>query len=357
MSWVRLDDGAPGHRKIVGLSDAAFRLWIVGLTHCNQQANDGRFSAHAARIMFGYLARPEIGKGAAAELVAADLWAAPTDDGYEVRNYLEYQPSKAERDSANKAAAERMRNMRARRYQRHEEPAKPEDVREVLRCNGDVTSGELHAKFALPDPVPSRSRPDPVPDFKEGTQKPPATPDVSDPRGGFLPGIPAEAGNGGKKQAEPKPKKERKPAKPKDPMPGTLILMAYSEAFVRRHKVDPPLDNRARKHFSNIAKNAIVGRAETVSEQAAIQEACGVAARYVGHPNAYYAQQSHPPGLLDQDWHKLVTEYRTGRTVTATTARDHERTASNPILEFAAEVRAQEEAAKRRKAEVINVDE
>jgi len=50
MSWVRLDDGAPGHRKIVGLSDAAFRLWIVGLTYCNQQANDGRFSAHAARI-------------------------------------------------------------------------------------------------------------------------------------------------------------------------------------------------------------------------------------------------------------------------------------------------------------------
>lgn len=162
MSWVRLDDGAPGHRKIVGLSDAAFRLWIVGLTHCNQQANDGRFSAHAARIMFGYLASPELGKGAAAELVAADLWAL-TEDGYEVRNYLEYQPSKAERDNANKAAAERMRSMRARRYQKPSEPAKPEDVREPLRCNNDGTSDELPAKFALPDPVPSR--PDPV--FKE----------------------------------------------------------------------------------------------------------------------------------------------------------------------------------------------
>lgn len=356
MSWVRLDDGAPGHRKIVGLSDAAFRLWIVGLTHCNQQANDGRFSAHAARIMFGYLASPELGKGAAAELVTADLWTQ-TDEGYEVRNYLEYQPSKAERDSANKAAAERMRNMRARRYQKPSEPAKPEDVRDPLRGNNEGTSDELPAKFALPDPVPIPSRPDPVPDFKEGTQKPPATPDVSDPQGGFLPGIPAEAGNGGKKQAEPKPKKERKPAKPKDPMPGTLILMAYSEAFVRRHKVDPPLDNRARKHFSNIAKNAIVGRHESVSEAAAIEEACGVAARYVSHPNAYYLQQQHPPGLLDKDWHKLVTEYRTGRTVTATTARDYERTASNPILEFAAEVRAQEEAARRRKAEVVDVEQ
>lgn len=346
MSWVRLDDGAPGHRKIVGLSDAAFRLWIVGLTYCNQQANDGRFSAASARIMTGYLASPELGRGAIAELCAAGLWAE-TADGYEVHDYLEYQPSQEERCAANKAAAERMRKMRAAKH----------GVREPLQRNTARTSDEVPAKFALPDPVPSRSRPDPVPDFKEGTQKPPATPDVSDPQGGFLPGIPAEAGNGGKKQAEPKPKKERKPAKPKDPMPGTLILMAYSEAFVRRHKVDPPLDNRARKHFSNIAKNAIVGRHESVSEAAAIEEACGVAARYVSHPNAYYLQQQHPPALLDKDWHKLVTEYRTGRTVTATTARDHERTASNPILEFAAEVRAQEEAAKRRKAEVIDAVE
>ncbi len=185
----------------------------------------------------------------------------------------------------------------------------------------------------------------------KSTQKPPAAPGVSDSQGG-LPGIPAKT-----EQLEPKPKKERKSAKPKDPMPGTLILTAYSEAFVRRHKVDPPLDNRARKHFSNIAKNAIVGRHESVWEAAAIEEACGVAARYVSHPNAYYLQQQHPPGLLDRDWHKLVTEYRTGRTVTATTARDHERTASNPILEFAAEVRAQEEAARRRKADVIDAVE
>ena len=207
MSWVRLDDGAPGHRKIVGLSDAAFRLWIVGLTHCNQQANDGRFSAHAARIMFGYLASPELGKGAAAELVAADLWA-PTDDGYEVRNYLEYQPSKAERDSANKAAAERMRNMRARRYQKPSEPAKPEDVRDPLRGNNEGTSDELPAKFALPDPVP---------DFKEGTQKPPATPDVSDPQGGFCRAFLPRLAMGGKSKRSQSQKKSASRPNPKTP--------------------------------------------------------------------------------------------------------------------------------------------
>ena len=80
MSWVRLDDGAPGHRKIVGLSDAAFRLRIVGLTYCNQQANDGRFSVASARIMTGYLASPELGRGAIAELCTAGLWAETSDE-------------------------------------------------------------------------------------------------------------------------------------------------------------------------------------------------------------------------------------------------------------------------------------
>ena len=150
MSWVRLDDGAPGHRKIVGLSDAAFRLWVVGLTYCNQQANDGRFSAASARIMTGYLASPELGRGAMAELCAAGLWTE-TADGFEVHDYLEYQPSQEERASANKAAAERMRKMRAAKH----------GVREPLQRNNAGTSPELPPKFSLPDPVPSR--PDPVP--------------------------------------------------------------------------------------------------------------------------------------------------------------------------------------------------
>ena len=150
MSWVRLDDGAPGHRKIVGLSDAAFRLWVVGLTYCNQQANDGRFSAASARIMTGYLASPELGRGAMAELCAAGLWAE-TADGFEVHDYLEYQPSQEERASANRAAAERMRKMRAVKH----------GVREPLQRNTAGTSPELPPKFSLPDPVPSR--PDPVP--------------------------------------------------------------------------------------------------------------------------------------------------------------------------------------------------
>ena len=145
--------------------------------------------------MFGYLASPELGKGAAAELVAADLWAA-TDDGYEVRNYLEYQPSKAERDNANKAAAERMRSMRARRYQ----PPKGQEQGEPLRCNIGVTSSELPAKFALPDPVPIPSRPDPVPIPSRPdpvlNKASCAKPDQSQPELALVPQQAAESGKG-----------------------------------------------------------------------------------------------------------------------------------------------------------------
>lgn len=154
MSWVFLSDEAPGHHKILGLSDAAFRLWIVGLTYCGQQANDGRFSAHAARIICGYLASPELGKAAIAELVTARLWHA-TDAGYAIHDYLDYQQSKDSRAASNKAAAERMRAMRAARH------GVTPPVREPLRCNTSVTSAELPTKFALPDPVPIPSRPDP----------------------------------------------------------------------------------------------------------------------------------------------------------------------------------------------------
>ena len=168
MSWVRLDDGSPGHRKIVGLSDAAFRLWVVGLTYCNQQANDGRFSAASARIMTGYLASPELGRGAMAELCAAGLWAE-TADGFEVHDYLEYQPSQEERASANRAAAERMRKMRAAKH----------GVREPLQRNTAGTSDELPAKFALPDPVPIPSRPDPVLNTDSCAKPEPSQPELA----------------------------------------------------------------------------------------------------------------------------------------------------------------------------------
>jgi hypothetical protein len=122
-----------------------------------------------------------------------------------------------------------------------------------------------------------------------------------------------------------------------------VIFAAYRDAFMHRYGVEPPRDSRTNRHFANVARNACVGRSAACSEPDAIKEACAVAARYVRHPDALYAKQQHPPGLLERDWHKLVTEYRTGRTVTGTHARDDERMATNPWLEYADELRREQQ--------------
>ena len=222
---------------------------------------------------------------------------------------------------------------------------------EKRSCNESLPKSNEHVTKSYPD----KNRKEEIRSEENRSELLPKTPaqrDVS-PGQGSLALTPPPA-------AAAKPTKERKPKEPKppkEPTAGSVIFAAYRDAFMHRYGVEPPRDSRTNRHFANVARNACVGRSAACSEPDAIKEACAVAARYVRHPDALYAKQQHPPGLLERDWHKLVTEYRTGRTVTATTARDHERTASNPILEFAAEVRAQEEAAKRRKAEVIDAVE
>lgn len=200
MSWVFLSDEAPGHHKLLGLSDAAFRLWIVGLTYCGQQANDGSFSAHAARIMCGYLASPELGKAAIAELVTARLWHA-SEGGYEIHDYLDYQQSKDSRAASNKAAAERMRAMRAARHGVVTPP-----VRDPLRCNTGVTSSELPAKFALPVPIPSR--PDPVLNTDSLVDSGPSQPELKlEPQQAAESGHKSQPNEQGEEQSHAKPKR------------------------------------------------------------------------------------------------------------------------------------------------------
>lgn len=40
MSWFHLDDNFPDHRKVAGLSDAAFRLHVAGLAYCSRGLTD-----------------------------------------------------------------------------------------------------------------------------------------------------------------------------------------------------------------------------------------------------------------------------------------------------------------------------
>lgn len=89
MTWVKLEDGMPEHRKVAGLTDGAFRMNVEAICYCSRQLTDGHVPAAVAKRMHRRSA-PLI-----AELIAAELWHE-TSGGYEVHDYLEWNRSREE---------------------------------------------------------------------------------------------------------------------------------------------------------------------------------------------------------------------------------------------------------------------
>ncbi len=85
MSWLKIDDAMIDHPKIVGLSDAAFRAHMAGLCYCARHQTDGHLPLPVAEKL---AKKPMLN-----ELKTARLWMLKRD-GYWVKNYLEYNPSR-----------------------------------------------------------------------------------------------------------------------------------------------------------------------------------------------------------------------------------------------------------------------
>lgn len=90
MVWVKLDDGFPEHLKVQGLSDRAFRLHIMALCFCARNLTDGRLSGKDVRVL-GAILDASVTR-AVDDLVAVELWHR-TATGYEINDYLEFNPS------------------------------------------------------------------------------------------------------------------------------------------------------------------------------------------------------------------------------------------------------------------------
>jgi hypothetical protein len=85
--WLRLDDEFPDHPKVVGLTDAAFRLAITGLCYSHRLRTDGFVPAVV-------LTRPQ---RITNELIRTGLWVPDeTSTGYLIHDYLNHQESRAE---------------------------------------------------------------------------------------------------------------------------------------------------------------------------------------------------------------------------------------------------------------------
>lgn len=86
-TFVRLDHGMPENRKVMGLSDAAFRLYIEAICWCSRQESDG----HIPSAFIKRLGRAK----AVRELVEAGLLDEAVG-GYLVHDYLDFQRSSEE---------------------------------------------------------------------------------------------------------------------------------------------------------------------------------------------------------------------------------------------------------------------
>lgn len=142
MTWFRVDDRLPDHRKARKAGTAAMGLWVLSGAWSSGHLTDGWVPEEVA-LRYGT-------KRQAERLVAAGLWFEATVDGepgWVFHQWTEHQPTREQVQQRRKNAAERQANWRSKR----EEPA-GQSV--VSRRDSSVSNGVSHAA-----PVPTRPEP------------------------------------------------------------------------------------------------------------------------------------------------------------------------------------------------------
>jgi hypothetical protein len=158
MTWVRIDDNAPHHAKLLKAGSQASWLWVCGLAYCQRMKTDGVIPTEALPV----LGAPEWAETAPV-LCQVGLWI-PIDGGYQVHDYLDYNGSAEERDA--KAEANRHRVQKFREKQRQ------------LSTSGNASSNALLTRsvqdhvMLLPSPPLHSSTYPPVPPLVRGGARP-----------------------------------------------------------------------------------------------------------------------------------------------------------------------------------------
>jgi hypothetical protein len=215
MPWVRYDDDFPNHWKIEPLSDAAYRLHTTAIFWVAKQLTDGylpenRLDLIAPRRM----KRPQ---KYVSELVAAGVWE-PVDGGWQLHDYLDYQPSKAQVKAEREKSAERQRRWRERRN-----PGR--DNASSDGASNGVTDDVTNDAPTRPDP--SRTS------YREGHSH-------------------DEGDDGALFDAAPAPKKKTSRKKPEVPLPDDFTVTDEMRAWAAAHT--PGIDvERATAKFRNHA--------------------------------------------------------------------------------------------------------
>jgi len=120
--WVKVDDAANRHPKLLEAGLEAVGLWLAGLCHCNASASDGRIPKHHLPALWPLEDRRKLAK-LASKLVGVGLWE-DRGDAYVVHDYDHYQ-SEATREAQH---ARREYEREKKRKQREKQRLSPGDT-------------------------------------------------------------------------------------------------------------------------------------------------------------------------------------------------------------------------------------
>lgn len=109
--WVRIDEHALNHVKILALSHGAFRLWVEGLAHCQKHLTDGLIT-RASLKGFRYRSSARAAELSSVTDGLPPLWE-PQGDDYLVHDYLQWNNSKEKVLHDREVAATRIRRLRS----------------------------------------------------------------------------------------------------------------------------------------------------------------------------------------------------------------------------------------------------
>lgn len=157
MAWVKIDDNAPHHRKMLLAGPVACWLWVCGLAYANRHATDGLIPGEAVP----FLGCKDWHK-AVPKLTAAGLWIADGPRGYRIHDFLHWNDSAATRKAKAAESAERVAAFRNRKHR----PAKHES-NTVTTASSTSGCNAIGNTTPLPQPLPVQEQP-PLPPSGEG---------------------------------------------------------------------------------------------------------------------------------------------------------------------------------------------
>ena len=146
MAWVKLDDAILDNHKIIRAGPLGFMLHVAAITWCGRNLTDGLIPKCKARLLLEHERFPDL----AQVMVEVGLWH-DRGDCWEVHDYLEYNPSRADvlakREAISEVRAEAGRL-----------GGKQSGITRRSKAEANAEANVKQNRSPVPVPVPKRSR-------------------------------------------------------------------------------------------------------------------------------------------------------------------------------------------------------